>query len=152
MKRLHVSLSVRDLDENVRFYSALFGARPSVLQEDYAKWLIDDPAVNFSIETRGETPGLTHFGVQVGEAEDLAVVHERMRAAAGSVTELAETTCCYARSQKGWAIDPQGIPWEAFFTLRDNEAVFGEDMNDAQIGRDRAALPTRGALSSGSCC
>ncbi len=102
MKRLHVSVSVKDLDESIRFYSALFAAQPEVEKGDYAKWMLDDPRVNFSISARGRAAGFDHLGIQVEDGEELAEVYGRMKAAEGPVREVGETTCCYARSEKSW--------------------------------------------------
>lgn len=125
MKRLHVNLMVRDLEQSVEFYTHLFAAHPTVQREDYAKWLLDDPRVNFSIIGSSDAPGLNHLGIQTDSAEELAQVHARMRNAKGPVSEIADATCCYAQGKKGWAMDPQGISWEGFFTEQDGLSHFG---------------------------
>jgi predicted enzyme related to lactoylglutathione lyase len=100
MKRMHVHVAVEDLQHSIGFYSALFAARPSVIKSDYAKWMLDDPRVNFAISTRGRQPGLDHLGIQVADAEELHEVYARLRMAGGSITEQGQTACCYARSEK----------------------------------------------------
>jgi catechol 2,3-dioxygenase-like lactoylglutathione lyase family enzyme len=116
MKRFHLHLSVDDLQHNIRFYSKLFGAEPAVVKPDYAKWMLEDPRVNFAISTRGSRPGLDHLGLQVDSAGELDAVRGNLVAAdAGIEAESAE--CCYARSDKYWVQDPQGIAWEAYHTL-----------------------------------
>jgi catechol 2,3-dioxygenase-like lactoylglutathione lyase family enzyme len=126
MKRLHVHIAVEQLDENIRFYSALFGADPSVREVDYAKWLLDDPRVNFAISARGRAPGLDHLGLQVESGEELESVRRDLAAAELPVAEQKEAACCYVRSDKYWTIDPQGLPWEAFHSLN-SIPLFGED-------------------------
>lgn len=141
MKRLHVHVGVSDLDHSVDFYSTLFAARPTLLKPDYAKWMLDDPRVNFAISAgRHESRGIEHLGIQVEEPSELAEVYGRLRAADRPVLNEGRTTCCYAKSEKSWIADPDGVMWEAFFT--DGEAtVYG----------DSPALAT---LKSGSedCC
>ncbi len=126
MKRLHVSLSVADLDASVGFYSTVFGAPPTVRKDDYAKWMLDDPRVNFAIVPAGEKAGLNHLGIQVEDRDELDEVHRRMTAAGRPMRDLAETTCCYARSTKAWIADPDGVPWEAFLTTG-AATVYGDD-------------------------
>jgi len=126
MKRLHVHIAVEHLDENIRFYSALFQAAPSVREVDYAKWLLDDPRVNFAISARGRTPGLDHLGIQVESGEELEAVQRGLATAELPVAEQKQASCCYARSDKYWTVDPQGVPWEAFHSLR-SIPLFGED-------------------------
>ncbi|MEG9861609.1 MAG: ArsI/CadI family heavy metal resistance metalloenzyme [Parvularculales bacterium] len=117
MKRLHVSFSVKDLEHSVRFYSALFGTPPTVLKQDYAKWMLEDPRVNFVIESRGEAIGFSHVGIQVESEDELQDLYKRFRAASGGeVLEQEQTTCCYAVSDKNWVLDPQSVAWEAFYT------------------------------------
>ena len=116
MKRLHVMLQVRDLDESVGFYTALFAAEPTVRKDDYAKWMLEDPRVNFSIGSRGDGSGIEHLGIQAETAEELAELRERIGRAGGTVENEGETTCCYASSDKTWIVDAQGVAWEAFYT------------------------------------
>lgn len=117
MKRFHVHLSVTDLAESVRFYSALFAAEPSVLKSDYAKWQLEDPRVNFAISARGAAPGLDHLGVQAESTDELAEIKSRLDAAQLTTRDESAVACCYARSDKHWTQDPDGIAWESFHTL-----------------------------------
>lgn len=118
MKRFHVHVHVQDLARNIDFYSKMFGAQPARVEADYAKWMLDDPAVNFAISTRGHGhTGLDHLGIQVDNDADLAAMKDRAQAADLSLIDEGATTCCYARSDKHWVIDPQGLPWEHFQTL-----------------------------------
>ena len=116
MKRMHVNVSVENIDSAIGFYSALFATKPVVVKSDYAKWMLDDPRVNFAISARGGSPGLDHLGIQVESEDELRDVYGRLREAGGNIIEQGKTTCCYARSEKSWIDDPAGISWEAFFT------------------------------------
>jgi predicted lactoylglutathione lyase len=116
MKRMHVHVAVEDLQHSIQFYSALFDARPSVVKTDYAKWMLDDPRVNFAISTRGRQPGLDHLGIQAEDKEELNQIYARLHEAGNNVIEQGQTRCCYAQSEKSWIEDPAGISWEAFFT------------------------------------
>lgn len=119
MKRLHVHVGVTDLEQSIGFYSTLFAAEPTVRKDDYAKWMLDDPRVNFAISFRPESGGIRHLGIQVENGDELAEVYARLQAADGPVLEEGNTTCCYARSEKSWINDPQGIAWETFLTFGD---------------------------------
>jgi catechol 2,3-dioxygenase-like lactoylglutathione lyase family enzyme len=127
MKRFHVNVSVADLAEGVRFYSALFAAEPTVLKDDYAKWMLEDPRVNFAISRRARPTGVDHLGIQVENHAELTEVYERLKRAEGPVIEEGETTCCYAQSEKNWIHDPQGIEWETFLTTGES-TVYGTDV------------------------
>src|SRR6204780_83606 len=116
MKRLHVHVAVNDIPKSIGFYSALFAAQPAVVKTDYAKWMLDDPRVNFAISTRGREPGLDHLGIQAEDANELNEVYARLREAGGNIIEQGETACCYAKSEKSWIDDPAGIAWETFLT------------------------------------
>lgn len=148
MKRLHVNLAVQDLDATIRFYSGLFGAPPSVVKPDYAKWMLDDPRVNFAVSTHGvggcggRAPGLDHLGIQVEDRAELAAVQGRLRAAEGPVLDQEAVTCCYAQSEKSWITDPQGVAWEAFLTL--GEAT--------TYGDGSTAGPRLAGAPAASCC
>ncbi|HRK04707.1 MAG TPA: ArsI/CadI family heavy metal resistance metalloenzyme [Chlorobiota bacterium] len=126
MKRLHVHVSVVDLDDSIRFYSTMFATQPTVVKADYAKWMLDDPRVNFAISQRGATPGLNHLGVQVESTEELKDMHQRLELLEREIVAEEGAACCYAKSDKYWAEDPQGIAWETFHTL-DTIPVFGTD-------------------------
>lgn len=125
MKRFHVHLHVTDLAKNIAFYSTLFNQAPARTEGDYAKWMLQDPPVNFAISTRGQQPGLDHLGIQVESAEELHTLKAQAAQADLSLLDEGEATCCYARSEKYWVTDPQGTPWEQFHTL-DNIPVFSE--------------------------
>jgi catechol 2,3-dioxygenase-like lactoylglutathione lyase family enzyme len=142
MKRFHVHVAVDDLDHNIRFYSSLFGAEPSVKKDDYAKWMLDDPKVNFAISRRGDTPGVNHLGIQVESDEELGAMREQLAQAGEPVLEQPEAACCYTESNKHWVQDPQGIAWETFHTLS-NIPVFGRD-TQSSLGR----IPVKAA----ACC
>jgi predicted enzyme related to lactoylglutathione lyase len=116
MKRMHVHVSVDDLRRSIDFYSALFATQPRVVKTDYAKWMLDDPRVNFAISSRGRQTGLDHLGIQVEGKDELNEVYARLRRAGGDVIEQGQTSCCYAKSEKSWIDDPAGIAWETFLT------------------------------------
>src|ERR1700736_4133280 len=116
MKRMHVHVAVEDIPNAIGFYSALFDAPPAVVKPDYAKWMLDDPRVNFAISTRGKRPGLDHLGIQAESEGELRQVYARLHKAGGNIVEQGQTACCYARSEKSWINDPAGIAWETFLT------------------------------------
>jgi catechol 2,3-dioxygenase-like lactoylglutathione lyase family enzyme len=116
MKRFHVHVSVSDIAQSVGFYSTLFGSAPTVQKDDYAKWMLDDPRINFAISNHGHTPGLDHLGLQVDSADELHTMTDTLQQAGVAVTGMGAATCCYAQSEKGWVHDPQGIAWESFVT------------------------------------
>ena len=140
MKRLHVHVSVDDLAQSIRFYSTLFAAEPTVLQDDYAKWMLDDPRVNFAISKRGGgVAGISHLGIQAEDEGELAEVYDRLNRAERPIVEAKGTTCCYARSDKQWIADPQGVPWETFFTYGE-ATVYGEgSLTKFREANERAA-------------
>jgi catechol 2,3-dioxygenase-like lactoylglutathione lyase family enzyme len=152
MKRFHLHMSVDDLDANIQFYSTVFGAPPTVVKPDYAKWMVEDPRVNFAISKRGGAPGIDHLGVQVESAEELTALREQMAGAQFAALEQSNAACCYARSDKHWTTDPQGVPWETFHTL-DAIPVYG-DTNRAQTRACCDAAPTADFASAkpGACC
>jgi lactoylglutathione lyase len=138
MKRFHVHAHVEDLQASIAFYSKMFGAEPTRVETDYAKWMLEDPRVNFAISNRGGTVGVDHLGIQADTAEELAELKDRAEAADMTLLDVGETSCCYARSDKHWVTDPQGIAWEHFRTL-DNIPVFSE-------------APKNEAPASSACC
>ncbi len=140
MKRFHVHLHVADLEQSIGFYSKLFAAEPTRRESDYAKWMLDDPRLNFAISTRGATPGVDHLGFQTDDGAELAELKARAEAADMALLDEGATTCCYARSEKHWVTDPQGIAWEQFHTLGDIP-VFRE-----------AAAPAAAAAEPTACC
>jgi catechol 2,3-dioxygenase-like lactoylglutathione lyase family enzyme len=123
MKRFHVHAHVEDLPKSIAFYTQMFAAQPTRVESDYAKWMLEDPRVNFAISTRGGKPGVDHLGLQTDNAEELLELKARAQAADMTLLDEGQTTCCYARSDKHWVTDPQGIAWEHFHTL-DNIPVF----------------------------
>ena len=146
MSRLHVHIAVDDLDQNIRFYSALFGADPAVVKSDYAKWDLADPAVNFAISSRARNAGLDHVGIQADSAEELAALQARLDAAGIAGREQSGAACCYARSDKYWSLDPQGIAWEAFHTL-DSIPTFNE--SEEQTPAQGCCVPE---IGTSNCC
>ncbi len=125
MKRFHVHLHVDDLAKNIGFYSQLFAQEPARVESDYAKWMLDDPPVNFAISTRGAGQGVDHFGIQTDSAGELEALKASAEAASLALDDQGETSCCYARSEKYWITDPQGLAWEHFHTLG-TIPVYGE--------------------------
>ena len=141
MKRFHVHVAVENLDQSVRFYSTLFAAEPTVLKPDYAKWMLEDPRVNFAISQRGGAHGVEHLGIQAENDAELTEVYDRLSKAERPIIEEKATTCCYARSDKQWIEDPQGVAWETFLT-------FGEA---TVYGNGRPAEPAA-AKAEAACC
>ena len=135
MKRIHIHIGVEKLDESIRFYSAIFGAEPVKTKPDYAKWMLEDPRVNFAISTRASKTGVDHLGIQVDDNDELQEIRTRLKAADMAVFEEGEAVCCYAKSEKSWVQDPAGIAWEAYRT-----------MEDAQI------FSSKEAVSVSACC
>ena len=129
MKRFHVHVAVPDLSASIRFYSALFAAEPAVVKDDYAKWMLEDPRVNFAISQRGGRLGINHLGLQTDSDEELEVLHGQMERADVAAHAENEIACCYARSNKYWVTDPTGIAWETFHTLGSVPTFNGEDKN-----------------------
>ncbi|WP_158906141.1 ArsI/CadI family heavy metal resistance metalloenzyme [Burkholderia sp. L27(2015)] len=147
MKRMHIHIAVEDLNDSIRFYSAMFGnIEPMVLKSDYCKWELTDPAVNFAISQRGAKPGVDHIGIQVETDAELVEMNARFSAAELPVQTQTDTTCCYARSNKSWTIDPQGVAWETFRTL-DAAPVYGQSHEQSQPSA-ACCTPT---ASVGSC-
>jgi hypothetical protein len=146
MKRLHVHVAVDDLMGSISFYSTLFAAQPAVVKPDYAKWMLDDPRVNFAISTRSGKSGLDHLGIQVETPGELHEVYGRLQQADRPVLDEGATTCCYARSEKSWITDPQGLAWETFLTS--GESTFYGD--SAELGAIRIATPA--LPSDAPCC
>jgi catechol 2,3-dioxygenase-like lactoylglutathione lyase family enzyme len=143
MKRFHVHIIVEDLDANVRFYSSVFGSPPTVLKPDYAKWMLEDPRVNFAISKRGLRPGIDHIGIQAESDAELNELRDRVAAAEIAALDQKNAECCYARSDKYWITDPQGIAWETFHTL-DSIPVYGD------ISRTQSQACC--AAKSNACC
>ena len=150
MKRLHVHLFVEDIPQSIRFYSTLFAAEPAVIKGDYAKWMLDDPRVNFAISTRSAQKGLDHLGIQVETADELQEVYGRLQQADRPVLEEGATTCCYAKSEKSWITDPQGLSWETFLTSGES-TVYGDSVDLGPI-RTAAGACCTPETPQGACC
>lgn len=139
MKRMHVHVAVADLQHAIGFYAALFAAQPLVVKLDYAKWMLDDPRVNFAISARGRQAGLDHLGIQVEDEDELRDVYARLHKAGGNVIEQGQTNCCYAKSEKSWIDDPAGIAWETFLTTGEStDYGDGSGEREARIARRQA--------------
>ena len=150
MKRVHVSVNVDNLEDAVRYYCALFGAEPDVLKDDYARFRLDEPSINFALTSRGRKTGLDHMGLDVDSEDELREVTQRLEAAGEATSDVADGVCCYARSTKSWSVDPAGIPWETFHT-RAGVAVYGTDrIDDGAIAV--AARRDGRTVSSAACC
>jgi len=160
MKRLHVHIGVKDLADSVKFYNALFGAEPVKLKSDYAKWMLDDPRVNFAISTRAEKIGVDHMGIQVDDADELGLLREHMSQANIATHSDGETTCCYARSEKSWVEDPNGIAWEAYHTMADAQIYASSDAVvetsggccTAETTQDACCAPKTELPADAACC
>ncbi|WP_029770854.1 ArsI/CadI family heavy metal resistance metalloenzyme [Pseudogulbenkiania sp. MAI-1] len=152
MKRLHVHVSVDDLAQSVAFYSALFGAAPTVEKRDYAKWMLDDPRVNFAISQRGAKAGLDHLGIQAENAEELAELKTRIDAAGMAALSEEGTTCCYAKSDKHWVQDPSGIAWETYHTLESAPTFRDAEKDVAPASADTASCCAPPQPGETSCC
>ena len=137
MKRLHVHVGVHELDQSIRFYSALFASEPSVKKDDYAKWMLDDPRVNFAISTHARKKGIDHLGIQAENGAELEELGTRLAQADVSMTAQKGASCCYAKSDKYWTLDPQGIAWESFHTL-DSAPVYGADTSNVEARPEKA--------------
>jgi hypothetical protein len=128
MKRFHVHVRVKNLGESIEFYNALFNTQPTVVKADYAKWMLEDPRINYAISTGHSENGIEHLGLQLESEIELREVFANMQKAKGTVREEGESTCCYSKSQKSWITDPQGVDWEAFYT-HGTATVYGEGIN-----------------------
>lgn len=147
MKRFHIHVAVKNLEESTRFYSALFGAEPVKTKPDYAKWMLDDPRVNFAISTRSGKTGIDHLGIQVDDGMELDTLRSQLSRANLSTHSDGETTCCYAKSEKSWVQDPNGIAWEAYRTMEDAQ------MFSASAGESKqSSCCAPKSKSAGSCC
>jgi len=150
VKRLHVQVSVKNIAESVCFYSTLFAAEPAVIKPDYAKWVLDDPRVNFAVSTRRGGTSIDHLGIQVETPDELGEVYGRLKRADRPVLEEGETICCYARSEKSWIAYPQGVLWETFLTSG-NSTVYGDCVDPGAIRTASGACCTP-ETSQGACC
>jgi catechol 2,3-dioxygenase-like lactoylglutathione lyase family enzyme len=149
MKRMHVHVGVKNIDEAVSFYSALFGAQPDKQMPDYAKWMLEDPKLNFAISTRSGKEGVEHLGIQVDNEAELSEMRKRISKAELDVIEEGETVCCYAESDKSWVQDPAGIAWEAYHTMGDAKLFSAKDDNSATASCSTVSIPV---VTASSCC
>jgi hypothetical protein len=150
VKRLHVHVSVEEITQSVRFYSTLFAAEPAVTKPDYAKWMLDDPRVNFAISTHSAETGLDHLGIQVETPDELHEVYERLQQADQPLLVKGATTCCYAESEKSWIADPQGLSWETFLTSGES-TLYGNSVDLRPIRATSGACCTP-ETPQGACC
>jgi predicted enzyme related to lactoylglutathione lyase len=152
MKCMHVHVSVDNLQQSVVFYSALFAAKPSVVKTDYAKWMLNDPRVNFAISARGRQAGLDHLGIQVEDKDELNEVYARLHKAGGNVIEQGQTNCCYAKSEKSWIDDPAGIAWETFLTTGEStDYGDGSGEREARIARTTSCCAPQSTPAAAAC-
>jgi hypothetical protein len=156
MKRMHVHIAVENLPEAIGFYSMLFATEPAVVRSDYAKWMLDDPHLNFAISSRGRNPGLDHLGIQVENQTELQEVYGRLRNADRPVIEQGQTACCYAQSEKSWIDDPAGISWETFLTTGENTTYgdgSGERTSNPRIASNKSCCaPDAVGEKASACC
>jgi predicted enzyme related to lactoylglutathione lyase len=158
MKRFHVHVSVQDLESAVKFYSSLFGVAPTVQQPDYAKWMLEDPRVNFAISSRGAPAGVNHLGLQVESADELSALRGQLQAADAGLLEQAQQACCYAQSDKYWVTDPAGVAWEGFHTLASIPTFSGQESATSNssccvpASVPLSALKKRSKASGSQCC
>ena len=148
MKRLHVHVSVADLNQSIQFYSTLFGTQPTKQKDDYAKWMLDDPRVNFAISTNANATGLSHLGIQAEDQSELDELTARAKAADESVLIESGASCCYARSNKAWVEDPAGLRWETFFTFGDT-TTYGHSAEETRV---ESKAPSAASVTSTACC
>lgn len=150
MKRMHVHVGVKNIDEAVTFYSALFGAEPNKKMPDYAKWMLEDPKLNFAVSTRSGKEGVDHLGIQVENEAELSEMRKRISQAEIDVIDEGETVCCYAESDKSWVQDPAGIAWEAYQTMGDAQLFSAKDDNTQSACCTPVSIPV--VAASSSCC
>jgi catechol 2,3-dioxygenase-like lactoylglutathione lyase family enzyme len=150
MKRLHVHLAVENLEKNINFYSAMFGFQPTVQHDDYAKWMLDDPRVNFAISNRSRKLGLDHLGIQADDEFELKAIKEQLDATQVPIEAQEDTACCYSRADKYWVTDPQGIAWESFHSLNEIP-TFNESIADVDEDNN-ACRPALESEKKSSCC
>jgi hypothetical protein len=158
MKRMHVHVGVESLDQGIKFYSALFDKAPVKTKSDYAKWMLDDPRLNFAISTRTGSTGVNHLGLQVDEEGEMEELRERLKRADMSLFDEGETVCCYARSDKSWVTDPAGVAWEAYRTMAEARAYTSDEASTGTIAdslpepESRTTAETVGKGTAGGCC
>lgn len=150
MKRFHVHVAVNDLGKSIAFYSAVFGEEPAVVKDDYAKWMLEDPRLNFAISDRGQTPGVNHLGFQAEDNAELEAIHSNLLKADTAIQREVGAHCCYAKSDKYWVTDPQGIAWETFHSLG-SIPLFGSPEREPALVEETSSCGAR-AASAPSCC
>lgn len=141
MKRFHVNLTVKDIDKSIAFYNELFASQPVIRKDDYAKWMLDDPFVNFSISTKGNIAGVDHIGIEAASDDDLAVIRERLEKADSPIFDQEAVNCCYADSKKAWIRDPDGVAWETFHTTGQT-TNYGDGITPERAHFDEAPAPS----------
>jgi catechol 2,3-dioxygenase-like lactoylglutathione lyase family enzyme len=153
MKRMHIHVAVDNLQRSIDFYSALFAAQPTLIKPDYAKWMLDDPRVNFAISTRGREGGLDHLGIQAENGEELKEIYARLHKAGGDIIEQGQTNCCYAKSEKSWIDDPSGISWETFHTTGES-TDYGDGSGEraARIAHEKSCCAPQAAPAPTASC
>lgn len=151
MKRFHVHVAVNDLSNSIAFYSAMFGEQPTVVKSDYAKWMLEDPRVNFAISHRGQSPGVNHLGMQAEDDAELESIHVNLQKADAAIVAEKGANCCYAKSDKYWVTDPQGIAWESFRSLG-SIPLFGSAGTDSTDTADETRCGGGAGTSTSSCC
>ncbi len=147
MKRFHIHIGVDNLNDSIEFYSTMFGLGPTKLKDDYAKWMLEDPKINFAISTRVKTLGLDHLGLQFDHPQELSEINERLKNANIGVYDEGAATCCYAKSEKAWMKDPSGISWEVYHTMEDAD-VFHE----VKVSSTKTCCPPNFTNTKSSCC
>ena len=154
MKRFHININVSDLDKSILFYNKLFNSEPTVKKDDYAKWMLDDPRINFSINNRIGTSGVNHLGLQAENGEEFSEIGKRLEAADAEIFDEGEATCCYAKSTKAWINDPDGISWETFLTHGEVTTYNGEELNSNTESKPQSACcaPVEKVEVKSSCC
>lgn len=150
MKRLHIHLAVENLEQNVEFYTTLFACQPSVQHDDYAKWMLDDPRVNFAISNRSMKTGIDHLGIQAENDNELQAIKQNLEETQNPIEVQEGTACCYSRSDKYWITDPQGIAWESFHSLN-SIPTFNDEKESSASEDNSTCCPTENESSS-SCC
>ena len=152
MKRFHIHIAVEKLTESIDFYSKLFGQAPEKERPEYAKWMLESPRINFAISARGHSTGINHLGIQVESEQELAELKQLAEVASANQTiDQEDAACCYAKSEKHWTLDPQGIAWEHFYTMADSE-TYGEDV---ELNEGACCIPTRASdddTAEAGCC
>src|SRR5271169_85674 len=150
MKRFHVHVAVSDLGKSIAFYSAMFGERPTVVKPDYAKWMLEDPRINFAISNRGNAPGVNHLGLQAEDDAELEAIHANLQKADTAILPEKGADCCYAKSDKYWVTDPQGIAWESFRSL-ETIPLYGSSRAERAVAEQTVSCGS-GEASARSCC